>query len=89
MTPDHSFKRTCVPHAAYLSVEAVEKRLPTRAVMPRRRGGEATLGIPARASLPLAANIIPTVIAALVGTDLFGSVQPNQPLHPTRASARA
>ena len=46
------------------------------------------LGIPASAWLPLAANIVPTVIAVLVGAALFGNVQPNQPLHPTRGSAR-
>ena len=39
------------------------------------------LGIPLSACLPLAANLVPTVIAVFVGATLFGSVQPNQPLH--------
>lgn len=45
------------------------------------------LGIPAGAWLPLAANIIPTVIAVLIGSILFGDVQSNQPLHPTPSAA--
>lgn len=41
------------------------------------------LGIPLSACLPLAANLVPTVIAVSVGAALYGSVQPNKPLHPT------
>ena len=46
------------------------------------------LGMPASAVLPLAANIVPTLIAVLIGSALFGDAQPNQPLH-TDAFTRA
>jgi Na+-translocating ferredoxin:NAD+ oxidoreductase RnfD subunit len=42
------------------------------------------LGIPLSACLPLTLNLVPTVIAVFIGTSLFGSVQSNQPLEPTR-----
>jgi peptidoglycan/LPS O-acetylase OafA/YrhL len=45
------------------------------------------LGIPLSAWLPLAANLVPTVIAVFVGSALLGAVQPNQPLHPDRDTA--
>lgn len=40
------------------------------------------LGIPTSAWLPLAANMVPTVIAVLIGAVLLGDVQPNQALQP-------
>jgi hypothetical protein len=45
------------------------------------------LGIPLSACLPLAANLVPTVIAVFVGATLFGNVQPNQALHPPPSAA--
>ncbi len=36
------------------------------------------LDIPIGACLPLAANLIPTVIAVYVGAVVFGAVQPNE-----------
>lgn len=42
------------------------------------------LGIPLSACLPLALNLVPTMIAVFIGSTLFGSVQSNYPLHPTR-----
>ena len=42
------------------------------------------LDIPLSACLPLAWNLVPTVIAVFIGSTLFGSVQSNKPLEPTR-----
>lgn len=42
------------------------------------------LGIPLSTCLPLAWNLVPTVIAVFIGSTLFGSVQSNKPLEPTR-----
>lgn len=39
------------------------------------------LGIPASAWLPLATNIVPTLIAVFIGSALFGDVQPDQGIH--------
>jgi hypothetical protein len=47
------------------------------------------LGIPLSAWLPLAANLVPTVIAVFVGSALLGAVQPSQPLHPTPTATEA
>lgn len=42
------------------------------------------LDIPLAACLPLAGNLVPTVIAVFIGATLFGSVQSNQTLEPMR-----
>ncbi len=42
------------------------------------------LDIPLSACLPLAWNLVPTVIAVFIGSTLFGSVQSNKPLEPSR-----
>ncbi len=42
------------------------------------------LDIPLSACLPLAWNLVSTVIAVFIGSTLFGSVQSNKPLEPTR-----
>jgi hypothetical protein len=47
------------------------------------------LGIPLSACLPLALNLVPTMIAVFIGSALFRSVQPDQPLHPTPTAAEA
>lgn len=45
------------------------------------------LGIPFSACLPLAWNLVTTMIAVFIGSTLFGSAQPDLPLHTTRAAA--
>lgn len=40
------------------------------------------LGIPLSTCVPLALNLVPTLIAVFIGSVLFGSVQPNQPVPP-------